>query len=435
MKYCIFCKAELHEAASFCHACGHSQIEKKRAKMPSPWKKQALLLTLVLMLGVTSIFLLRNEPKEEPENSPPEEPAYVAPLAIENQSKEELHYQTADGERYHLRLSFSKDGEAQATRTKAIAEDQGKDGSFPSLLYISKESSGEFVQQGFLNEFVKDVTIESLPQNGTQPLDLEKPYYDPLEFPEAVLKSDMRIGSYNAGDNIVRWTLTMKNGDVLVLEQTVTIELMEVLKYSWNDVSLNTIDELNRFLEELDQTTSRDQVVEVYLPPVTYEGALELYGRSYRLYGSYSEDGAMTTFLKPSISKTQGRGKMELFDIFFKGDGGTGLSCQETLFLENCIFEGWDVAVHIQDGAWSQSDACTYRRNGIGMLFDCKDDGSFGPNYDDNIFEENQIGVQIKAVHTKRTISFDDCLFRNNEIDIDNQFGQDLDLTSSTFRP
>ena len=433
MKQCLYCGAQLHEAASFCHACGRSQIEKRKAALPSPRKKRTALLLFILLLSAVSAFLWSNVQKKEPQSPPESQTIKEEPAPVEPNKEETLYYRTEDGEIYHLRLSFSDDGEAQARRKKSMAADQGKDGSFPSLLYISKESTGEFVTQDFLDQWVEYSFIESIPQNGTQALDLEEPYYDELEYPQAALKSDVQIGSYNAGDNIVRWTLAMKNGDVLTLEQTITIELMEVQKYSWTDISMNDMTELNALFERLDESTDDDQVVEIYLPPVTYEGGLELSGRSYRLYGTHNEQGEMTTFTEPSMIQTRGMGKMELHDICFRGEEGTGISCKETLFLDDCKFEGWDIAVHVQNNGWSQSDNCIYRQNGIGILFDCKEDGSFGPNYDENLFEDNDIGVQIKAVHNKRTLCFDNCVFRNNGADIDNQCGQTLDLSRTVF--
>lgn len=423
-KQCIYCGAELHPEASFCHQCERSQIQKQQVKLQKYRSKKSILLS-VFLLFILILPLLQINTEKDTVNA-------EATFFDNGPGMAEVHYSAEDGETYHIYASFSGDKEVMDYRQHAMAEDQGRDGSFPSMFFVRQDSSNEFVGEEFLQQFVDEVKVEAIPLNGAQPLELSEPEQEKLEFPTALRMTHVYIGSYNEGENIVRWTLKMKNGDLITLEQTVCIELIEVLEYHWEDVQIDTIQSLVDFMEYLERTLPEDQVIDLFLPPVTYEGGLQL-NRSFRLHGSVDENGAVTTFTAPSIAQMDGPTRTELNNIAFVGNGGTGMTCHKTIFLEDCRFEGWDIAVHVKEDGWSQSDRCTYQNNGIGLLFDCKDGGSFGPEFDDNHFENNEIGIQIKGVNRPRQLRFKDCVFSDNEIDIDNQIEHDIDISRSTF--
>lgn len=440
-KQCKYCGAPLPTDASFCHFCEKSQIEKVPAVLPKPQKRKKALTVcflLILMVGICWTFLSQDG-QLSAENT--EQPVQTVEAAVPQtetvrrftSDEAELYYTAENGKRYYLRLNFSGDGEADERKSKTIPEDREKDGSFPSLLYISEVDSEEYLTEDFMQEFVEECYVETMNISGKNSLRTSEVIYDSVHLTNAARKTDLSIESKSAGDNIVRWTLKMKNGDVLILEQTVTLELMKVQKYHWEETPMNTLAELNAFIEQLADTTAENEVVEIYLPPVIYDGGLDLNLRPFRFYGSSTEEGQRTTFTAPSISRMHGVTKMEFFDIDFIGNGGTGISCEETVFLRNCRFEGWDIGVHVQTGGWSQSDDCIYKNNGIGLLFDCAEDGSFGPGYDNNVFEDNGIGIQIKAVPNRRTLSFDQNEFRGNGVNIDNVCGQSIEINEPIY--
>ena len=431
-KQCIYCGEKLHPEASFCHHCEHSQIEKTPLRLQTYRSKKTRSILFLLLIVLSMTLLWAWKPIQE---APSAEPLEVEEkLIFENgPGMAEVLYNAEDGESYHIYASFSDDREVVAYRKRAIAEDQGRDGSIPSMLFIRNENSDEFMEDDFFHRLVQDISVEVLPQNGAKPLEISKPEQDKLEFPTALRMIHVYMWSYNVGENMIRWTINMKNGDIITLEQTLCIELLEILEYHWEEVPMNTLKSLVDFMEYLERSTEEDQVIDIYLPPVVYEGGLEL-NRAFRLHGSMDENGTMTTFTAASTAQRSGPSRIQLDNIAFIGNGGVGMTCNETIFLENCHFEGWDIALHVKDDGWSQSDFCTYSNNGIGLLFDCSEGGSFGPDFDENRFENNEIGIQIKAVNRPRTLCFKYCVFEGNDIDIDNLIEHDIETKECIFK-
>lgn len=224
----------------------------------------------------------------------------------------------------------------------------------------------------------------------------------------------------------------MNNGDVITLEHIVEFALMEIKEYHWESYPMETVDELQNLLDQLNITTTEDEVITIYLTPVTYEDGLKLDGRSYILYGSGSESGK-TTFTDTITARTNGPHKMEFHQISFEGEGGTCIDSQRNTFFYECEFRGRDVAVHAKDNGWTQGNGCSYFENKVAPLFDCNEGGSFGSSFLDNRFENNGIGLQIKPTPNGRTLEFSNSVFRNNEVDIENQIDPLLDLSRTVL--
>ena len=96
----------------------------------------------------------------------------------------------------------------------------------------------------------------------------------------------------------------MKNGDVIRVRQNIHITAIITHVYNWHDYPMGTIEELQTLLDQIASETAANDQVEVYLPAVTYEGDLELPGRSIDFYGS--TDSAARTVLRGSVTLGSG---------------------------------------------------------------------------------------------------------------------------------
>lgn len=175
-------------------------------------------------------------------------------------------------------------------------------------------------------------------------------YYVPgpnQNFPGAALVSDIYYTA-DCGTNEVIWTLNMKNGDVICLTQWVVTSLMETLVYDSSNAELETENDPRSLLDRINTEADENTVVEIYLPPVTYEGDLELTGQGINLFGSTEGDG-QTTFTGTITAARENYEAMDIKEITFAGQGGTGLIASTGINLRECIFTGWDTGVLAQD--------------------------------------------------------------------------------------
>ncbi|MBQ8598862.1 MAG: zinc ribbon domain-containing protein [Oscillospiraceae bacterium] len=436
-KHCPYCGKELAEGASFCPYCTCSLIEKQNTSPPKLRKKKRLFLSGILLLGLICFisFFLQGKREELPQIPTQNEKTEVAQaIKIEEPSSEvgeaETYYTAENEKQYRVWINFSSDDDVDEKKYFKIPDGEERYGSFPTVLHIS-HNGDEMAWEEFM-ELVETLTLTAHPQDGAKMLNIEQPEQEPIQFSNAARKADISCSANNAGVHIVRWTLNMKNGDVITLEHIVEFALMEIKEYHWENYPMETVDELQSLLDQLEVTTTEDEVITIHLPPVTYEGGLELDGRSYIFYGSASESGR-TTFTDTITASTNGPHKMEFHQISFEGEGGTGIDSQRNTFFYECEFRGWDIAVHAKDNGWTQSNGCSYFENKVALLFDCNAGGSFGPSFPENRFENNGIGLQIKATPNGRTLEFSNSIFTNNEVDIDNQVDHPLDLSRTVL--
>ena len=259
-KSCIYCGAPIHESAAFCHSCARSQIEKQRTEVPRPWRRKVgsvlLAVLIVAALLTAGSFLLREqgemtgeehlsgltasqpdqpapapaeEPAEEPSpmSEPAEEPGPDPEPAPAQEPEPAYVPRTLVGEEgalvygaYHLSLSFSQsNGEVPPSDYDDAVEFTIFPGIFVfSQIFVTTET-GAAVQVGFLAD-VLQITVSAGDKAGnlvetSEPLANEE---DPLALRAA------KVFFPGHTDTItVSWTLTMNNGDILVLRHRLTV--------------------------------------------------------------------------------------------------------------------------------------------------------------------------------------------------------------------
>lgn len=418
-KKCLNCGTELPDSASFCPSCTQVQIGKRTVKEPRVWRRKTIAAAVVAVLFIFCAFAASR---------------LASPKTYEGGA--ELLYKDG-GVEYSLFLSLNMEGSLQAEASSTIP--QGAEYAFPSQLYIYKkvneadavdiadvvDASDEFMSK------VESYSVRTEPEDGAEPMNFTSPAYDG-SFPGAAFTSHIR---YNAdcGTNAVIWTLNMKNGDVIYLRQAIHVFLQPSIDYYPENVPMDTLEELQALLDEIDAKVDPDTVVNIYLPPVTYDGGITMKKRVYTLFGG-SDGENRTTFSGPVEIATNRPHFSSIYGVCFIGNGGTGLSADESVILYDCVFKGWDMGAIAKDGAWIAAHGCSFADNRVGLQFDTRHSSFSGPTYNNDSFEGNETAILIAALHGNEILSFPGCVFSGNSADIQNPAEHPIDISGAVFK-
>lgn len=411
-KRCKNCNAELPEGASFCPHCTQSQIERTEVKQPRLWRKKALYAFLcVIVLAAAALAVSM----------------YHRPKTFEGGAT--VTYTDKDGT-YELLVAFwpgnISSHQPEGSKTVHLPVDQGS-GDTPMLgIY----QNGEIADTEQFFEKVESCTMEALPnEDGTMVYD--EPIYRTDFLPAARMCEIQYTGA--SGKNELVWTLNMKNGDTIRLKQTYEVIPLERQVYTAEDVPLDTIEDLEALLERIDKEVPADTIVDIFLPPVTYEGDLNIRSRAVNLFG-FTDGSGRTTF-KGSLSVySHDLANVELFDIDFVGDGSDiGLLAKASVYMGGCFFTGWDVGAMTQDGGMICLENCEFRNNGIGFKYDSADFSSFKETFPGCMIADNDIGVQFACLGGTAAIDFAGSVFSGNGTDIDNPISYPIHTENAVF--
>lgn len=410
-KKCISCGAELPEGATFCPHCEKSQIEKSETKPPKLWRKKALIAGLcsLVVIAVVAAICLHHAPKTY-------------------EGGAEITYTDRDGTSRVL-LSFSVwDGVQKAAQSSdTVTLEAGARSAKPSQLAIEGSEAG--AQAAFM-EKVSSCTVETIALDGGNVMEHTAPAYDE-DFPYSAATAHIFF-SPDCGTNEIRWTLHMKNGDTIILRQTITVELMDSLSYYADDYAMDTVEDLQALLETINQEVSLNTVVNLYLPAVVYDGGITIETHGVNLYGS-TENGVKTTFTGTVFVQTDTPGMGEINAVVFRGAGGTGLCATGSVYLMGCEFYGWDVGAIAKTGGNIMGDTCRFEENKIGLKFDTGNCHYTWGEYMDMSFIGNEIGIQITELCVSETLTFTGSSFSGNGVDVDNPAEHDIDLSQAIF--
>ena len=463
---CTVCGAELPEGAAFCPYCLKPLIEKQRIQPPRP-RHTARILTAAAFLtfaAAAAVLLLR--PGRLPEEKPLQnvaEASWIVPNvaaadplpekhAAETEAPEaeglaasgerqtiwetggaELVYTAEDGKKYRLLTRFSGGADpcprAEPSVSNTIPQDNHY--AYPSQLYVLSEDRTENLSDAF-TEYVADCTLSTIPEEGKEEMKCDLPRYDE-SFPYAMRMANVYYGVEN-GTNQLLWSLQMKNGDAIRLYQTIAIKERQTAEYSYEDEPMQTLEELQALLDRLSEELDDETAVTLYLPPVRYAGGLQLTGRAFSFYGE-RKGSQRTTFTAPCVVASQSVQDMTFRDIFFDGDGGTGLEASSAAVLWNCYFSGWDTGALAADGGWITAGGCTFERNGIGLEINTNHFKLFNADFAGNRFTENETGFLLRELYGFKKLYFPDTVFERNGTDIENLTENELDVSGAQFIP
>lgn len=409
---CPRCGAALPEGASFCPFCTGSINRRMEMMPPSLIRlrvRRMLLLLAALAAAVLAVFLL------------------TRPQVCDGMG--EVIYTDADGT-YQLTLASPENRyETLAERSFHVAE--GEAYRTPCRLYIHHTNSGANAGQLFLRK-VDSVTVEFQPLDeslGTVSCSAPAPHdYDP----EAALVSLLDFTAWGDFATQLVWTLHMDNGDTIRLRQELHVSLIHTYNYYPEDVPMETLADLQALVDELAETAEPYDKINLFLPPVTYEGSLVIEERPINLYGS-EENGRHTTFTGTLRVASQDSWITYIQNIDFVGNGGVGISASAMLRVEDCTFTGWKTGVLGYGAAWVNVVGCTFIGNETGFLFNSEGDNANHSLYNDNRFVDNGTAVRLERVPTDLGLNFQGSLFSGNGTDIENLCQQPIDISQAVF--
>lgn len=239
-----------------------------------------------------------------------------------------------------------------------------------------------------------------------------------------------QIGVLSFGTGRLEWEFTMKNGDVIRVHTTIEVHPILELELRPTAQEVPDIASLQAYLDSNTADLPRDNIVRVYLPGITYEGHLTVDGGVFEIYGASDQ----RTVIRGSATFTSQPGQRCLLqNITFVGSGGTGLTAQKTLAVNNCTFSGYGIAIDWQDLAWVHLQNCTFRDNGIALRINNSSHKGTNSPYSGNLFENNGIALQFVKLSSDTPLTFPGCRFIGNETDIENTAGVAADTFGAVF--
>ena len=412
---CPHCGTELPQEASFCPYCAKSINRRREASRPHPiplkLRWTALAAVLILLVSALAVFALR-------------------PKTYDGLG--EVFYTDQDGT-YQLVFAWAN-APTEAVPDRWLEEEAGGEFRFPCMMYVNHVESGANAAPAFRKK-VASISAEIIQDNDLEhPMMCSEPKPDLDWLPDCAWISSVNFIGQDAETQIL-WTITMKNRDVVRVRQNYHLMGIPVREYHPEDVPMDTIEDLRVLLDQINKEVNIKDVVRIYLPPVTYDGVLEITGRRLNLIGSDGADGSRTTFTS-TVTMNDRKGALPQFEhIDFKGDGsGVGIAASEDLHIYDCRFFNWKTAVLAYGHAWVNVRSSLFEQNKIGFHFNSEGMSVTHSQYDGNQFLNNEVGVLLERVPTETGISFNDTYFENNDIDIDNRSNHEIDISNATFR-
>ena len=162
---------------------------------------------------------------------------------------------------------------------------------------------------------------------------------------------------------------------------------------------METMGELQAMVDHIESTVDLPTVVNLYLPPVTYEGDLVVEERSINLYGT-TAGGRRTTFtgsLRLDVDSNQLITYLQGID--FRGSGqGIAVSAAARVWAEDCAFTGWQTGLLGYGGAWVNAIDCQFEDNEVGFHFNSTGQSANDYLFNDNVFADNTTAMLLENV-------------------------------------
>ena len=433
MKKCVHCGAPLHDEASFCHACAQSQREPKIPVPPKPFKKAPAFIALafILALGIAAAIAMLPQPPqstEEPESS-------YSPRVFDNGGADMVY--THEGREFLLAVSFSpRDSLAEFAAGEFSSQPViGVDENYMTYdhLFVISGDKSRFANEDF-GKLVKEVRVSATPTDDWAALELSAPEADP-ENPNVFLRTGFYF-NVSKGRNDICWEIEMLNGDRIYLHQVFSVSAAKTLSYSHTEYPMSTIDELQELINSISSGTGVDTEVNIYLPPVVYDGGLTIDHRSINLIGSSSASQGVerTTFAGTVTVNAYAPNASTFQSIAFEVPDGIGVLARESVMLENCVFRGCSVGAYAEYGGWICSLGCLFENNGVGIDINNPGNASLcNTEFIGHRFIGNGIAFRLSETAYAEPMVFHGCVFSGNGENIVNLDTNAIDLSGAVM--
>ena len=413
-KICPHCGAQLPDMASFCPHCAQSVTQRREFRPPRRLPRRVLrgaLLVLVLGTLALSAYL------------------YTRPKVYDNGAAEVIY--TDDDGSYQLLLNYFGDRFQPMTDYSEELE-EGTTSNKPSRLFINHVDTGVNAKEAFLRK-VEAINVELLRGGDSlEPWQYTQPQASDYDL-EAASRSILTYTD-RSGDMELRWNIRMQNGDTIRLYQRMALGVVPTRHFYPEDVPMDTMDDLQALVDEINETITSDVIVYIHLPAVTYEGSLLLEQRSMNLIGSEGPDGACTTFTGTLQATAQNGYICQFQNLCFTGDGeGVGVSASARINFNHCQFTGWRTGVLCYGSSWVNIKDSVFEDNTVGFHFNSTSDNRNDHMYSGNLFRRNGTAVLLESVPGDQALYFEGTRFSRNGADIDNRCGHEVSIAAAIF--
>ena len=357
---CPHCGSQLHPDASFCPYCARTVNERQELSPPAlSWRRALrralpILAVLLLLAAAGTGWYLSTRPQ-----------------VYDDGGTGEVIYTDEDGT-YQILLGWRNTPYEPAPVITQTAE-QDEEYTFPVCLFIHHKDTGANAGGIFLRK-VASVTAEfDTPDDPSGYIAYDPPAYDDYA-PDAALTSFTHfLGRENSARGI--WTITMDNGDVILLHQTLNVDLIETVDIYPEDAPMDTIEDLQTLVDSIE-----DQV----------------------------------------------------------GDhDGVGVTAAQRTWTIGCTFTGWRTALMCHgtgaDGGICYTE-CRFEGNEVAVHYNTNQTNFFNSVAPDNQFLRNGTAILIEGEPVDQAMGLPGCRFEGNGTDIDNRSGQPLDISQAAFQ-
>ncbi|MCI7473285.1 MAG: hypothetical protein MSB10_06340 [Clostridiales bacterium] len=416
-KPCPSCGAPLPSEASFCPHCMEALRPRREAEPPlRRWLRplRRVVLLAVLAALAAAVCLLYDA---------------VTPDTYDGWG--ELTYRLNDND-YHLAVTFRNDSTPEPVYTVQTIEDWDYDRA--AKLFVTHVDSGADAGQVFRQQ-IETIQVQVVQaQDNPSPITWQQPTYQGDSAAEGMALSPLYFDGQSRGAAEIRWTLNMKNGDTILLRHKMVIEPVDVVDYTPEGYDMDTIEDLQALVDQIQAEIPLPTVVRINLPPVHYEGGLTITGRPINLYGTVDDKKMRTAFLGPVTVDVDRGPQCFIENIDFRGSGsGTGLTVEADGRVRDCLFTGWDTGLLVGGDDWADPTGCWFEDNGVGFRFDSVGDYVNGNMLEGNTFRNNGTAVELLRVPGAKILYFNGCAFSGNGLNLSNPAGHPTDLTRATF--
>lgn len=419
-KRCPFCGAALHPDASFCPFCAKIVNERQTFASESgrPARKKLLRRAAAAVLVCAALWAvwMAGRPR------------------MYDEGGAEAFYTDRDGT-YQFCIAWANSSFTPSEQRYSESE-VDFDYRYPVQLYINHAESDSHAAETFLQK-VDHISAEIVRADEGLEISCLEPERRLDYVPEAaaIVLVDYRltdVGHYSAELAI---TVHLKNGDAVRVRQELIFDSILTHEYSSADAPMDTVEQLQALIDEIEETVGERDVGNIRLPPVTYTGGLTLDRRPINLIGSVDDAGNRTAFTGTILllGKDTGISYYDQID-FLGGEEGVGISASTRLHLTGCRVSGWKTGVLCYGNAWVNADETVFEENETAFHFNSIGGNVSDTIYDSNVFRGNGTAVLLESVPADVSLKFPGTVFERNGTDFDNQCRQELNLSGAVFR-
>lgn len=342
----------------------------------------------------------------------------------------QTYYTGADGREYHVftAVTPSIEGRTDPVGYRSELIPAGGTVDFPATVMVEDAVTQDYAAENFaalLDSWDVSVTAPE----GVGRVSLREAELETADTPALLYR---RLwGDNTCTHNEIVWTLRMKNGDVLILTQTIELLPQEVRTYSTADTPLDTAEQLQALLDDITGACDADTSVTVYLPEVTYDAPITV-GCAVELVGSGTTFTAPIT-VAPLKNTDLTRAFVRFRQINFTGDGsGTGITAAAPTYLEESRVTGWAVGGEAVTGGWLYLRGSHVADCGVGIRYNSAYSSSYTYFADKMTFVQNGTALELLCMPPRAYAVLEDCRFRGNDVDVANPGGYRIEVNNGT---